>query len=76
MAITLRSGKELQKIKEDEKMTKKVKQAETEEETKMDSLETTEKIRKLKVKQEQPVEEGDLKNKEEVQAYKPPIPLP
>ena len=28
------------------------------------------------LQQEQPVEEGDLKKKEEVQAYKPPIPFP
>ena len=35
-----------------------------------------EEIRKLKVQQEQPIEEGDLKKKEKVQAYKPPIPFP
>ena len=36
----------------------------------------TEKKRKFKVQQEQPVEEGDLKRKEGVQAYKAPIPFP
>ena len=36
----------------------------------------TKERRKLKVLQEKPVEEGDLKNKEEVQAYKPLIPFP
>ena len=36
----------------------------------------TEDKRKLKVQQEQPIEEGDLKKKEEVQAYKPHISFP
>ena len=67
MEITLRSGRELQRRKEDEKiMIEKEKQAKTEEETKMDSSEMTEDRRKLKVQQEQPVEEGDLRKKEEV----------
>ena len=53
MEITLRSDKELQRRKEDEKiMTKKEKQEETEEETKLDSSEMTEERRKLKVQQE------------------------
>ena len=69
MIITLMNGRELQKRKEDEKKI-------TEKETKLNSLEMTEDKRKLKVHQEQPVEEGDLKNKDEVQAYKPPIPFP
>ena len=36
----------------------------------------TEDKRKLKVQQEQPIEEGDLEKKEEVQAYKPHISFP
>ena len=50
MAITLRSGRELEKRKEDEKMmTEKDKQAETREETKLDSLEMTKECRKAEV---------------------------
>ena len=53
MAVTLRSGRELQKGKENEKMMiGKEKQAKTEEETKLDSSEMIEKKRKLKVQQE------------------------
>ena len=77
MAIILRSGKEFQQRKEDEKrMTEIGKQAETGEETKLDSSKMTEERRELKVQKKQLVEEGDLKKKKEVQAYKPPIPFP
>ena len=44
-------------------MTEKEKQAETEEETKLDNSKLTEEKRKLKVEQEQQVKEGDLKKK-------------
>ena len=57
-------------------MTLKEKQSKTEEETKIDSSEMTKEKRKLKVHQKQPIEEGDLKKKDEVQAYKPFIPFP
>ena len=77
MAITLSSGRELKKRKEYEKMTtEKEEKLEIEEETKLDNSKMTEERRKLKMRQEQPVEEGDLKKKEEVQFYKPPIPFP
>ena len=77
MEITLRSGRELQKRKEDEKIKiKKEKKKETEKEIKMGSSEKTEESRKEKVQQEQLLEEGNLKKKEEVQGYKPPIPFP
>ena len=50
MTISLRSGKELHKRKEDEKrMIEKEEEVETEEETKMDSSEMTEDRRRLKV---------------------------
>ena len=49
MAITFRSGRELQKIKEDEKrMTEKEEKIETEEETKLDSSEMTKERKKIK----------------------------
>ena len=67
MEVTLRSGRELEKRKEDEEMmTRKDKQAETGEETKLDSSEMTKEKRKLNVQQEKLVEESDLRKKEEV----------
>ena len=42
----------------------------------MGSSEKTEESRKKKVQQEQPVEERNLKKKEEVQAYMPFVPFP
>ena len=77
MVVTLRSGRELENIKEDEKMkTKKEKKEEIEKEIKLGSSENTEESRKKKVQQEQPIEERNLKKKEEVQAYMPSIPFP
>ena len=77
MAVTLRSGRELQRRKEDEKiMTEKEKQVETEKEIKLDSSEMIEARRKLNVRQEQQVEKGYLRKKEKVQAYKPIILFP
>ena len=77
MVVTLRSGRELENIKEDEKMkTKKEKKEEIEKEIKLGSSENTEESRKKKVQQEQPIQERNLKKKEEVQAYMPSIPFP
>ena len=77
MVVTLRSGRELEKRKEDEKMmTEKDKQAETGKETKLDNSKMTEERRKVEVQTAQWIEKGNLKKKEEVQAYKPPIPFP
>ena len=74
MAVTLRSGRELENRKEDEK--RKTGKEEAEEEIKLASSEKNEEIRKKKVQQEQPVEERNLKKKEEVQAYMPFVPFP
>ena len=64
MPITLRSGKELQKIEEDEiKMTKKEKQAETGRENKLNRIGLTYEREKSMVRQEQQTEEGELKKK-------------
>ena len=71
MAENYKKEKEYEK-----RMTEKEKQEETEEETKMDNSRMIEERRNLKVQQEQPIKEGDLKNKGEVQAYKPPIRFP
>ena len=77
MAVTLRSDKEFENIKEDEKRkTEKENQAEFEEEIKLSSSKKTEESRKKKVQQEQPIKERNLKKKEEVQAYMPSVPFP
>ena len=77
MAVTLRSGKEFENIKEDEKRkTEEEKQAENEEEIKLGSSEKTEESGKKTVHKKQPVEEINLKKKEEVQAYMPSVPFP
>ena len=77
MEVTLRSSREFENIKEDEnRKIEKEKQAEIEEEIKLGSLEKTGESKKKKVQQEQPVEERNLKKKEEVQAYMPSIPFP
>ena len=77
MEVTLRSGRELEKRKEYEKMmTEKDKQAETREETKLDNSEMTKERRKAKVQTEQQIEKGNLKKKEKEQAYMPSILFP
>ena len=77
MAVTLRSGRELEKRKEDENMmTKKDKQTETGKETKLDSSEMTEEKRKAEVQTKLHIEKGNLKKKEEEQAYMPSILFP
>ena len=74
MAITLRSGRELQKRKEYEiKLTEKEEQAKTSRENKLNITELTDEKEKSMVQQEQQTKEGELKNKEEVRAYKPAI---
>ena len=76
MKISLRSGRELKEREENEKkMAEMDKHVEIGEEIKQYSLEVIEKERKKKVQQKQPVEEGDLRKKEEVQAYKPLVPF-
>ena len=77
MAVTLRSGREFENRKADEKRkTKEEKQVEEEEEIQMGSIEKTEDSRKKKVQQEQLVEERNLKKREEVQAYMLSVPFP
>ena len=67
MKISLRSGRELKEREENEKkMAEMDKHVEIGEEIKQYSLEVIEKERTKKVQQKQPVEEGDLRKKEEV----------
>ena len=77
MAVTLRSGKELESIKENEKRKiEKENKAKAGEETKLGSSELVEETEKEEVQTEQQIEKGKLKRKEEVQAYMPDVPFP
>ena len=70
MVVTVRSGREIEGRKERENKTKEA----TEEfggELKQYSLEVSEEEITTKMQQKQQTEEGDLRKKEEVQAYKP-----
>ena len=59
MAITLRNGRELQKIEEDEiKLTKKEEKTETGKENKLNIIELIDEREKSKVQQEQQMEKG------------------
>ena len=74
MAITLRSGRELHKREEDEiKLIEMEEQAEIGKENKLSITELTYEKEKSKVQQEQKIEEGELKKKEEVRTDQPPI---
>ena len=77
MAVTLRSGRELESRKENEKRkTEKEKKEETEEKTKLGSSKLVEETGKEEVQTEQQIEKGKLKKEEELQAYMPTIPFP
>ena len=73
MEITLRSGKELEEKRNEKKETKKEKHAEIGEELKHHSSEVAEEDRTIKMQQEQQVEKGNLRKKEEVKAYNPQV---
>ena len=76
MAVTLRSGRELEEIRNEKKETEEEKHAEIGEELKQHSLEVVEEDRTAKIQQEQQVERGNLRKKEEVKAYNPQVPFP
>ena len=77
MEITLRSDRELKEREENEKKMAEIeKHVEIREEIEQYNSEVTEKEIIVKVQQEQLVEEGDMRKKEEVQAYKSPVPFP
>ena len=77
MAVTLRSGRELESSSKNKKRkTEKEKKAETGEETKLGSSKLVEETEKEEVQTEHHIEKRKLKNKEEVQAYKPVVSLP
>ena len=75
--VTLKSGKEIESKKEEEKKKiEKVEKEETEKATKLNSSDLAEETEKEEVRTEQQVKKGELKNKEEKQAYMPVVPFP
>ena len=76
MTVTLRSGKELEERRNEKKKTEEEKHTEIRGELKRYSSEVAEEERITKIQQKQQVEDGDLRKKEEVQAYKPQVPFP
>ena len=76
MAMTLRSGRELEEIRNEKKNTEEEKHTKIREEIHRYNSEVTEEERTLKVQKRKPVEEEDLRKKEEVQDCKPQVPFP
>ena len=77
MVVTLRSGREIESKKEEEKKkTEKVEGQETGKENKVSSLDLAEETEKKEVQIEHQVEREELKKKEDKQAYMPAVPFP
>ena len=76
MAVTLRGSKGLEEGINEKKKTGDEKNTKIGEEIKQNNSEITKEERTVKMQQKQPVEKGDLRKKEEVQAYKPQVPFP
>ena len=76
MAVTLRSGKELEEMRDEEKDTEEKKHAKIGEELKQHSSKTVEEESTTKMQQEQQVEKTNLVKKEEVKSYNPQVPFP
>ena len=76
MTITLRNGRELQERRNEKKEIEEEKHTEIGEELKQQSSEVAELDRTAKMQQEQQVEKGNLKKKEEVKAYNPQVSFP
>ena len=66
MAMTLRSGRELEERRNEKKKTVEEKHTKIGKEIQRYSLEVTENERTVKVHKRQPIEERDLRKKEEV----------
>ena len=76
MAITLRSGRELEEKRVEKKDTKEEKYGNIGEEFKQHNSKTTEEEKTIKMQPEQQVEKENLGKKEEVKAYNPQVPFP
>ena len=71
MAVTLRSGRELEERRVEKKDTDVENYAKIREEFKQHSSETTEEEKTTKMQPEQQVKKESLRKKEEVKAYEP-----
>ena len=71
MVVTLRSSRELEGGRVEQKDTEKKKHAEIGEEIKQHSSKTTEEDKTTKIQREQQVEQGNPGKREEVKAYNP-----
>ena len=76
MVVTLRCSRELEERRNKKKEIEKEKHAEIREKLKQHSLEVAEEDRTTKMQQEQQVEKGNLRNKEEVKVYNPQVSFP
>ena len=76
MVVTLRSGREIEGRKGEEKKKTEEEKEEIGGELKQYSLEVAEEERTTKMQQRQQAEEGDVRKNEEVQVYKFQAPFP
>ena len=76
MAVTLRSGRELEERRNERKETEEDKHAEIGEKLKQHNSEIVEEDRTTKTHQEQQIEKGNLRAKKEVKSYNPQVPFP
>ena len=76
MAVTLRSGRELEERRNEKKDTEEEKYADIEEHFKQHSLKTTEEEEAAKMQPKIKVEKENPGKKEEVKAYEPQVPFP
>ena len=76
MAVTLRSGRELEERRNENKETEEEKHAEVGEELKQQSSRVAKEDRTTKMQQEQQVEKGNLRKKKEVTTSNPQVPIP
>ena len=76
MAVTLRSGREMEEKRVEKKDTDEENYAKIGEEFKQHSSETIEEEKTAKMQPEQQVEKENLGKNEEVKAYEPQVPFP
>ena len=76
MAVTLRSGRELEERRNEKKKNEEEKHVEVGEELKQYSSGVAKEERTAKMLQEQQVEKGNLRKKEEVKAYNSRVSFP
>ena len=76
MAVALRSGRELEERRKENKDTEEEQYADIGEHFKQHSLQTIKEDEAVKMRREKNVEKENLGKKEDVKAYKPQVPSP